>query len=90
MQGPPILENIPYSEKSKLDYYRRAENGSRLEKEGVEFQFTSQRIKPLRTAVNITGAWFKSVYTNSLPMYYAVSDVVDNVIVQDNYIGLYN
>lgn len=90
LQGPPILENIPYSEKSKLDYYRRAENGSRLEKEGVEFQFTSQRIKPLRTAMNITGAWFKSVYTNSLPMYYAVSDVVDNVIVQDNYIGLYN
>lgn len=90
LQGPPALEDIPYVDKQKLDYYRRAENGSRLEKQGVEFQFTSQRITPIRTAINITGAWFKSVYTNSLPMYHAVNDVVDNVIVQDNYIGLYN
>lgn len=90
LQGPPALENIPYEEKEKLDSHRHAENGSRLEKEGVEFQFSSQRINPIRTAINISGAWFKSVYTNSLPMYYAVSDVVNNVIVQDNYIGLYN
>ncbi len=90
LQGPPALENIPYVEKEKLDSHRHAENGSRLEKEGVEFQFSSQRINPIRTAINISGAWFKSVYTNSLPMYNAVSDVVNNIIVQDNYVGLYD
>lgn len=90
LQGPPSLDQIPYTEKKKLDFYRRAENGSSLNKEGIEFQFSSQRIKLLRTAVNISGAWFRSVYTNSMPMYYAVSDVVDNVIVQDNYVGLYD
>lgn len=90
LTGPPLLEKIPYTEKKKLDFYKHAENGSKLNKQGVEFQFSSQRIKPLRTAINISGAWFRTTYTNSLPMYYAVNDVVDEVIVQDNYIGLYN
>lgn len=89
LTGPPSLENIPYTEKKKLDYYKRAENGSRLEKQGIEFQFMSRRIRPLRTAVHVSGAWFRSVYMNSQPMYVAVSDVVDEVTVQDNYIGLY-
>lgn len=90
LTGPPSLDDIPYTDKKKLDYYKQVENGSKLEKQGIEFQFSSQRIKVLRTAINISGAWFRSVYTNSLPMYYAVSDVVGDVIVQDSYIGLYN
>ena len=58
LTGPPLLEKIPYTEKKKLDFYKHAENGSKLNKQGVEFQFSSQRIKPLRTAINISGAGF--------------------------------
>lgn len=90
LQGPPALEDIPYVDTRRLDGYKQAANGSRLDKEGVEFQFSSQRIKLLRTAIVVNGAWFRSVYTNSLPMFETVSDVVNNVSVSDRYVGLYD
>lgn len=90
LQAPPRLEDIPYVETERLDGYKKAENGSKLKKEGVELQFNSQRIKPLRTAIYVSGAWFKSTYTNSLPMYDPVSTVVDNTIIRDKYVGLYD
>lgn len=90
LQSQPDLSTIPYVETSKLESYRLAENGSTLNKQGVELQFSSQRIKPIRTAINITGAWFRSTYSNSLPLFISVSDVVDNVSVSDMYVGLYD
>jgi hypothetical protein len=90
LQAPPDLKNIPYDYKKRLSGYNIAENGSRLKKEGVEFQFNSQRIKPLRTAVTISGAWFRSTYTNSKPMLETVSMVVNDKVLAENYIGLYN
>ncbi|MDR0685860.1 MAG: TonB-dependent receptor [Dysgonamonadaceae bacterium] len=90
LQAPPNLETIPYVQKKKLSGYSSAENGSRLKKEGVEFQFNLQRIKPLRTAITINGAYFRSTYTNSRPMFETVSMVVGDKIIADNYIGLYD
>lgn len=90
LQAPPALEEIPYTDTRRLDGYRQSANGSRLDKEGIEFQFSSQRIRPLRTAVVINGAWFRSTYTNSQPMFETVSEVVDNRPVSDSYVGLYD
>ncbi len=90
LTGKPSLDGLPYTMASKLDGYTRADNGTRIDKEGIEFQFTSARIRPLRTRVNVNGAWFKTRYSNSLPMFVSVSDVVDNVAVSDRYVGLYN
>lgn len=90
LQGPPSLDDIPYTDRQRLDGYKQPSNGSRLSKEGVEFQFSSQRIAPLRTAIVINGAWFRSTYTNSLPMFETVTDVVDNRPVSDTYVGLYD
>jgi hypothetical protein len=90
LQAQPDLANIPYEEKKKLSGYSFAENGSRLKKEGVEFQFNSQRIKPLRTAITLSGAWFQSTYTNSRPMFETVSAVVNEKVISESYIGLYD
>lgn len=90
LSSRPSLEGLPYEAKRKLDGYTRADNGSRIEKEGIEFQFTSARIAPLRTRINLNGAWFKTTYTNSRPMYSSVSDVVNGVAVSDRYVGLYD
>lgn len=86
----PDLNTLPYETKQKLDGYRFVENGSKQNKIGVEWEFSSSRIKPLRTAIKFSGAWFRSTYVNSRPMYYTTSSVVDNVIIADNYIGLYD
>jgi hypothetical protein len=90
LQAPPDLATVPYEEKKKLSGYSFAENGSRLKKEGVEFQFNSMRIKPLRTALSISGAWFRSTYLNSRPMFETVSAVVNDIVISDNYVGLYD
>lgn len=84
------MEDIPYTDMKALNGYRQSANGSRIDKQGIEFQFTSQRISALRTAVVINGAWFRSVYTNSRPMFETVADVVDNRPVSEEYVGLYD
>lgn len=81
---------LPYTTKTVLDGYQQASNGSRLVKRGIELQFTSRRIPCLRTRVNITGAWFRSTYTNSQPMLESVSSVINNQVVSEKYVGLYD
>lgn len=81
---------LPYENRRVLDGYQQVANGSKLVKQGVELAFTSQRIKCLRTRVNVTGAWFHTQYTNSQPMFDAVSTVVNGQAVRDKYVGLYD
>ncbi len=81
---------LAYTDKKVLDGYSKAENGTKILKQGVELQFTSQRIEALKTRINVTGAWFHTTYTNSTPMYMTVSKVVDNIRISDKYVGLYN
>lgn len=81
---------LPYEMRQVLDGYQQVTNGSKLAKQGVELAFTSQRIKCLRTRVNLTGAWFRTVYQNSQPMYESVSAVIDNQPLREKYIGLYD
>jgi len=81
---------LSYDVKQVLDGYQQASNGSRLVKQGIELQYTSARIRPLRTRINVSGAWFHTSYTNSLPMFDAVSSVIDNQAVSEMYVGLYD
>ena len=90
LTGPPDLGTLPYTEEKVLRGYTYAANGSRIDKQGVEFQLSTARWKLLRTALTITGAWFKSTYSNSQMLFSTVSDVVDNVSVSDRYVGLYD
>ena len=90
LQGPPALENLPYQNLTVLDGYNKAANGSELKKEGVEFQFHSQRIKPLYTMISLNGAWFRSTYTNSQRMMRTVSEAVNGEALSDKYVGIYN
>mgnify|MGYP002515449916 CR=1 FL=1 len=89
--GPGVdYATLPYEDRQVLDGYQQVTNGSKLTKQGVELAFTSQRIKCLRTRVNVTGAWFRTLYQNSQPMYESVSAVIDNLPLREKYIGLYD
>lgn len=90
LTAPPSLENLSYEAKKVLGGYTQAENGSSLVKEGVEFQLNLQRIKPIRTAVTINGAWFRSTYSNSQMMARTVTGVIGDVAISDMYVGLYD
>ncbi len=90
LTAPPALESLPYRDMTILDGMRRVTNGSRIDKQGGEFQLNTARWMPLRTSLIITGAWFRSTYTNSQMLYTPVNDVVGNQAVSDMFVGLYN
>ena len=81
---------LPFKAMHVLDGYQQASNGSKMVKQGIELQFTSARIRALRTRFNINGAWFHTTYTNSQPMFDPVSTVIDNRSVSESYVGLYD
>lgn len=89
LTSKPDLSKIPYTIVRKLDGYSYVTNGSEQDKIGVEFEFTSVRIKPICTSIRFSGAWFRSTYRNSQPMYTPVSAVIDNTALSDMYVGLY-
>lgn len=90
LTAPPALESLPYTDVTVLDGFRRASNGTRIDKEGIEFQLTTMRIPAVATALTVTGAWFRSTYSNSQMLYSTVSDVVGQTPVSDMYVGLYD
>lgn len=90
LSGQPSLQMIPYTEMTLLDGFRRATNGTRIDKEGIEFQLNTARWKTLHTSLTISGAWFRTTYSNSQMLYSTVPDVVDNQAVSDLYVGLYD
>ena len=90
LTAPPVLDNLPYEERKVLGGYSKAQNGSSLIKEGVEFQLNLQRITPIRTAISINGAWFRSTYSNSQMMARTVSGVIGNAAISDQFVGLYD
>lgn len=69
LDGPPSLDGIPYTEETRLGGYSRSTNGSRTEKSGIEFAFTSQRIRAIATRITVTGAYFRTNYSNMHPEY---------------------
>lgn len=90
LTAPPALESLPYTDLSILDGYRQVTNGSRIDKQGFEYQLNTARWPLLQTSLIINGAWFRSRYSNSQMLYQTVSQVVDNQPVNERYVGLYN
>lgn len=87
LTGPPSLETTPYSIDTLLTTHSLTTNGSRTRKKGVEFTFSSPRIRSLHTKFSVSGAWFLTTYSNSQPEYYRPSVVIDNSAYP--YIGYY-
>ena len=76
----------------RLLTYSATSNGSRVYKQGVEWQYQSPRIKAICTRFTLNGAWLRTVYSNSERMFSTEKSpgVVNGINVQDHYIGLYN
>lgn len=90
LNGPPSLDGLPYTEVEALGGTSMVTNGSRIDKQGVEFTLTTARWKSAATALTVTGAWFRSVYSNSQRVQRSVGDVAGGVAVGQYYAGVYN
>lgn len=60
LTAPPELSELAYTDEYNLDVYSTVGNVMKMEKEGVEFQFSSKRIELLKTRVTVYGAWIKT------------------------------
>ena len=88
LTAPPSLENLPYQEITAFGTYGTTANGTRLFKEGIEYQFVSKRIPALRTRITIDGAWFRTLYSDSEPYWYRKTVTINGQYLP--YLGHYN
>ncbi|WP_413513913.1 TonB-dependent receptor plug domain-containing protein [Myroides odoratus] len=65
----PNIENLPYKEVNVLQAVGIRGNGSNTLKKGIEFGYTSPRFKGINTRFSLSGAWFETLYSNSLPIH---------------------
>ncbi|WP_079241414.1 TonB-dependent receptor [Chryseobacterium indologenes] len=67
--SPPDVNTLPYQTVNENFLYTTQRNGSKVDKEGIEFQYSSNRIPGINTRFTLNGAWFRTKYGNSLPVY---------------------
>lgn len=67
--SPPDVSTLPYQTVNENFLYTTQRNGSKVDKEGIEFQYSSNRIPVINTRFTLNGAWFRTKYGNSLPVY---------------------
>ncbi len=88
INGAPKIDNLPFTTESKIAMVSRPTNSSRIDKEGVEFTFSSRRFPIVRTRVTVNGAWFKTTMANSTGLWYKPSIIVNGKELP--YAGYYN
>ncbi|MBQ9888568.1 MAG: TonB-dependent receptor plug domain-containing protein [Bacteroidales bacterium] len=88
LTGPPALEGLPSVADTLLTAYGITSNGSRSMKQGVEFTLGTKRIESINTRIYINGAYFRTVYTNSIAEYERPSQQIAGKPYP--YIGIYD
>ena len=84
----PRLEDLPSTEMRYMAARSSVTNGSSTRKEGVEYTFQSRRIRAIKTRVTLSGAYLKTINTNSDPLWYKPSIVMNGQELP--FIGLYD
>ena len=87
LTAPPSVSDLPYTTVAELFGHSECTNGSRTLKRGIEYTFASERIKRFHTRLTITGAWFVTLYRNSITSMQRPSAVVGGK--QIPYVGIY-
>lgn len=86
--GAPTVDNLPFVTEERIALVSTPSNSSRVDKEGVEFTFSSRRFPALRTRVTVNGAWFRTTLSNSEGQWYKPSITVNGKELQ--YAGFYD
>lgn len=84
----PKIEELPSTSETYLAVRSKIANGSRTFKEGVEYTIQSRRLPGLHTRVTVSGAFFKTINSNSRSLWYKPTIIVNNHELQ--YVGLYD
>lgn len=84
----PLPEGLPATVEKRVNLLSKPSNSSSIRKEGIEFSLSSRRFPRLHTRLTVNGAWFRTTFANSGPLWYKPSIIVNNKELQ--YVGLYD
>lgn len=87
LTGPPDLDQMTFVTDTIISLYRLTTNGTKIEKEGIEFSFSSRRFEALKTRITFNGAWFRSDYDNSVPVYKSAQKAINGEYIKEK--GIY-
>ncbi|MFT3904595.1 MAG: TonB-dependent receptor [Niabella sp.] len=86
----PSTGDFEYKDVAEFYTYSMTVNGSKMIKEGIEYQLTTKRLSSINTRFTLNGAWFRSTYMNSMEQYKIINTtVVTNGNVRQ-FVGLYD
>lgn len=74
----PSASDFTHVEAEEQYSFSQTQNGSQIHKEGLEFQLTTRRFRGINTRFTVNGAWYKTTYTNSLPIWKINDDIIHN------------
>ena len=90
LTAPPSLATLPYRTDTLLRTYQVMGNGTKIIKQGIEFQYSSPRLPALHTRLTFNGAWFHTTYSAGEPEYYAgSSQQINGITINNRYLGIY-
>ena len=67
--GTPTINDFTYVYKSMFLSYSMTTNAATVIKEGLEYQFSTRKIKAINTEIVLNGAWFRTHYDISQSRY---------------------
>ncbi len=65
----PTVSDFSYSTKSMFLSYSTTTNAAIVVKKGIEYQFSTGKLKPINTEIVVNGAWFQTHYDISQARY---------------------
>ena len=86
-QGKPTLDLFKKEQMHITTSYSSPDNSVKVLKRGLEYLIRFPKIEPLKTNITIQGAWYKTLYGNSLPVAYRPSEIIDGKSFP--YVGFY-
>lgn len=69
LTAPPRVEDLPFQDSYRSYMRPVSSNGSRTYKTGVEWVLSTKRYPKSRIRLTFDGAWFRTQYNNSLPLF---------------------
>lgn len=67
--GVPTVGDFTYVEKAMFLSYSTTTNAAVVQKSGIEYQWTTRKIKAINTEIVVNGAWFRTTYDISADRY---------------------
>lgn len=86
--GKPTVADFTFVPKKMFLSYSFTTNAAKVIKKGIEYQFSTKKIKAINTEIVINGAWFQTQYDISQPRYKYTSIVVAGDYYP--YVGVFN